>query len=143
MVVVTEKRRRFSWLKQWFGESAHIEPSRSEKANDYVWKDETAVEGTRFQLGEFPIQRGRNTDWNAVWSNAKSGDIENIPPDILCRYYGNIVRIRADFASPSAQVRTACVFWGHTGTGKSRRAWAEAGDDAFPKDPNTKVNYKT
>jgi hypothetical protein len=30
------------------------------------------------------------------------------------------------------------LFWGKSGTGKSRRAWAEAGLDAYPKDPRTK-----
>lgn len=34
--------------------------------------------------------------------------------------------------------RTVSVFWGRTGTGKSRRAWEEAGMDAFPKDPLSK-----
>lgn len=43
--------------------------------------------------------------------------------------------------------RTIHVFWGKTGSGKSRRAWEEAGKktrlltsglDAYPKDPNTK-----
>jgi len=30
------------------------------------------------------------------------------------------------------------VFWGRSGSGKSRRAWEEAGLDAYPKDPRTK-----
>lgn len=34
--------------------------------------------------------------------------------------------------------RKVTVFWGPTGTGKSRRAWEEAGLDAYPKDPRTK-----
>lgn len=34
--------------------------------------------------------------------------------------------------------RKIYVFWGATGTGKSRTAWEEAGLDAYPKDPRTK-----
>lgn len=34
--------------------------------------------------------------------------------------------------------RTCTVFWGPTGTGKSHRAWAEAGLQAYSKDPLTK-----
>lgn len=34
--------------------------------------------------------------------------------------------------------RSVNVFWGRTGLGKSRRAWAEAGLDAYPKDPRSK-----
>lgn len=34
--------------------------------------------------------------------------------------------------------RSVSVFWGATGSGKSRRAWEQAGLDAFPKDPRTK-----
>jgi len=30
------------------------------------------------------------------------------------------------------------VFWGRTGTGKSKRAWEEGTTQAFPKDPRTK-----
>lgn len=35
-------------------------------------------------------------------------------------------------------VRDVRVYWGATGTGKSRRAWSEAGDGAFGKCPRTK-----
>jgi hypothetical protein len=34
--------------------------------------------------------------------------------------------------------RTCYVYWGATGVGKSRRAWEEAGLEAYPKDPNSK-----
>ena len=34
--------------------------------------------------------------------------------------------------------RKIFVFWGSTGTGKSRTAWEEAGLEAYPKDPRTK-----
>lgn len=39
-------------------------------------------------------------------------------------------------------LREVHCFWGTTGSGKSFRAWAEAGLDAYPKDPRTKVFIK-
>jgi len=53
--------------------------------------------------------------------------------DIYVRYYGNLRRIAADNLQPVRQERTVFCFVGPTGTGKSRRAWEEAGDDAYPK----------
>lgn len=43
-----------------------------------------------------------------------------------------------DYMEPVAEERVVCVFWGTTGTGKSRRAWSEAGMGAYPKAPTTK-----
>ena len=37
-----------------------------------------------------------------------------------------------------AVVRTVHVYWGPTGTGKSRAVWDAAGMDAYAKDPRTK-----
>lgn len=39
---------------------------------------------------------------------------------------------------PAPLERTCRVLWGATGTGKSHRAWDEAGYDAYSKDPRTK-----
>lgn len=69
---------------------------------------------------------------------AKSGEIESIPADVRVRHFSALCRIGTRFARGVAMERKAICFWGHTGTGKSRTAWEEAGLDAYPKDPRTK-----
>jgi hypothetical protein len=89
-------------------------------------------------LGRRPIQRNRADDWDAVRKSAEEGRMEDIPSDIYVRYYFPLRAIAADSAKANPMERTCNVFWGLTGTGKSRRAWEEAGMEAYPKDPRTK-----
>jgi len=129
---------RLAAVKKTFGEGIHAEPTRSAAAEEYVTKDATAIAGTRFQLGDKPLKRNCPTDWDMVKSAAQSGDFDKIPSDIYVRCFANLKRIRADNLEPVAIQRTVFVYWGRTGAGKSRRAWEEAGLNAFPKDPRTK-----
>ena len=127
-----------SKVKLLFGDRVHAEATLSKAAETYVWKDDTAVAGTRFDLGKKPMDRGSSKDWDSIVTSARDGDYASIPGDVLVRCYGNLKKIRVDSLKPVAQEKEVHVFWGRTGSGKSRRAWEEATWDAFPKDPCTK-----
>lgn len=137
IVVCFRNKTRLGGVRDTFG-PYHAEPSRSKAANAYVFKKDTQVVGTQFELGQLPMQRSSDKDWELVRKSAISGDYSNIPPDILIRYYGNLRRITQDNLTPMPQVRTVRCYWGPTGVGKSRRVWYEAGPNAYPKDPRTK-----
>lgn len=138
VIVYFKKPVRLSHCKKTFGTQSHWEPTRSAAADDYVWKDDTAVDGSRFEWGTKSIRRNERADWDAVVADARSGRLDQIPSDILVRCYGNLRRLAADNLQPIQVERTCKVYWGATGTGKSHRAWSEAGLDAYPKDPRTK-----
>lgn len=138
VVVCLSRQQRRSWLSKCFGDGCHKLPSESAAANAYVHKEDTYVDGTRFELGTKPINRNSQTDWDSVLASARGGQFDAIPSDILVRYYGSLTRIAADNLRPVGLERTCYVYWGATGLGKSRRAWDEAGLDSYPKDPNTK-----
>lgn len=137
LVVAFKRKVRLGGVRECFG-PWHAELTRSGAANAYVWKDDTAVAGTRFELGGLRIRRGPDTDWESIRELARTGRLDDIPADIYVRNYNSLKRIAMDHLQPTPTERTVRVYWGPTGVGKSRRAWAEAGMDAFPKDPRTK-----
>lgn len=132
-----KKPQRLASVKSKVG-VGHWEITRSQSADNYVWKEETRVEGSQFELGSKPIRRNSEHDWGKVLELAKEGKISEIPADLQVRYYRTLVSIAADYERPVANVKVVNVFHGTTGTGKSRRAWEEAGSNAYPKDPRTK-----
>ncbi|QGH72655.1 MAG: Rep protein [CRESS virus sp. ctczB4] len=138
IIVAFQSRCRLRGVKQIFGSEAHCELSRSAAANEYVWKEQTRVEGTPFELGAKPIRRNSQTDWESVWTAAKSRDLEAIPAHTRVLCFRSILSIASYFDTAIAVERSVQVYWGRTGTGKSRRAWEAAGVDAYSKDPRSK-----
>ena len=136
LVVHTKGQQRLSWITNTFG-PFHAEPTKSKEAEEYVWKEETKVDGTRFELGQKSLKRNCSSDWEEVYELARTGDFESIPADIRVRLYGNLKQIAKDNMRPEAMARKIRVYWGSTGTGKSHRAWNEAGWDAYPKIPTS------
>jgi len=136
-VFVCDRKRRLGWLRDTFG-PYHFEPTRSSAALEYVWKDDTRVGGTQFELGQLPVNRSSSNDWERIWESAKRDDLDGIPCDVRIRCYHQLRRIATDHCQPVAMRRTATVYWGPPETGKSRRAAQEAGDGYYVKDPRTK-----
>lgn len=137
ILVVLRRKGSLSTIKGIFGNRCHAELSRSAAANEYVWKEDTRV-GEQFEFGQLPFKRNDAKDWDRIWESAKSGSIDEIPSDVRLQHYRTLRTIKADYAVPEAMVRQCFVFCGRTGTGKSRRAWEEAGLSAYPKDPRSK-----
>jgi len=136
--VAFKSKKTLQTCKACFTDTTHCELSRSEAASEYVWKEDTAVDGTRFEYGAKPFRRNSRTDWESVWTSAQSGLLESIPASVRVQSYSSLRRIECDYSRAVPMERECFIFWGPTATGKSRRAWAEAGDNAFPKDPRTK-----
>lgn len=138
LIVYYPEKHTLAYVKKIFGSNIHAEATKSAAAEQYVWKEDTRVEGTQFELGKKSMKRNCSKDWDLIVSHARSGAFDEIPGDVLIHCYANIKRIRVDALKPDSCPKEVFVFWGVSGTGKSKKAWEEGTLDAFPKDPNTK-----
>lgn len=130
------KAVRLSALRKIFGD-VHCEVAKSQAARDYVGKEETRVEGTQFELGQEPIRRNNRNDWEKIKSDAIAGNLADIPGSVFVHCYGNLKKIAVDHMTPVGVEKVVNVLYGPTGTGKSYRAWQEAGLEAYPKNPRS------
>lgn len=137
LIVSFTTKKTLAQVKSAFCPSAHCEPTRSTAAETYVHKDETR-DGEPFEFGAKSLNRNSAHDWDVIKTLATSGKLDQIPSDIFVRYYRTLRSISSDYARPVGIEKQVFVFFGPTGTGKSRRAWEEAGTDVYAKDPRSK-----
>lgn len=142
LVVRCDRSVRFSAIKKAFPKEAHIELCRSAAANDYVHKDDTAIIGTRFTIGEMAVGRGPKRepcDWENIYKLAKGGSFDEIPPAIYIRHKASLNAIYVDnIVVADRDVKVVC-YYGDAGVGKSLRAKYETRNmSVFKKDPTSK-----
>jgi len=78
LLAIFSRKLTLSTAKTFFPSCAHLEPSRSAAADAYVWKDDTSIAGTRFELGTKPFRRNSAVDWQTVLDHAKGGRVDGI-----------------------------------------------------------------
>lgn len=136
------KRRTIRQVQNLFPNNPHVELSNGPAANEYVHKDDTYVEGTRFELGSKPLSRNSRTDWDAVRRFAQNGQFDEIPSDVYIRYRGNLRAIHIESTRPPFRNDIVVkVYYGPPGTGKTTRAIQEAeatGEPYYIKNSRTK-----
>lgn len=118
------KRIGINKLKSYFPKCAHIEPSRSAAADEYVVKLETST-GNKFVLGERPMKRNCAHDWELIWEASKRGQLELIPADIRFKFIRNIEHINGQYSDPKERELTVDLYVGPPGTGKTHKAVTE------------------
>lgn len=143
LVAYTKKKLTYSKMISLWPEEAHVEHTRSTKAEEYVWKEETRV-GEMFELGEKPMKRNSEKDWDLMFENAKKAKYDDIPADVKIRCWNQFQSISKYYLAPSDRGPVEShIYWGVAGSGKTHRAKLESGyfdnpDDVYMKIPSTK-----
>lgn len=126
--VSLSSRKGLSWVKNTVGDRIHAEVMRGTNAQaaDYCKKD-----GDFAEYGAIPSGAGTRNDIKqcveAIQEGKNMRDLADEFPSIILRYGTGVLRLRQFIRPKRDSPPKIWVFWGPTGTGKTRRVW-EFGD---------------
>lgn len=138
--------RPLRWVKQHLFNGAHYEPrgGNADQARSYAMKEDTRIAGP-WEFGTFvPPQPGRRTDIEAIHQQL----VANVPVSEIIRENASALRLIRNLVAAQGLLAPyrkqfdpdvkVVVYWGEPGLGKTRRAYADAGEDYYLKSPSNK-----
>jgi len=118
------KRLRFTQVKQFLGTKCHIEKAKGspEQNRTYCSKD-----GDYIECGRLPAGAGSRSDLLSVQAAIKAGNTRDDIRDQFFNVYAKYARFFDSYIMDQLKPRTWAteniVFWGKTGTGKTKQVY--------------------
>ena len=131
-------KREFSTVKKLVGTRAHIEQARgsSQQASDYCKKD-----GAFKEYGTMMVGAGHRSDLDNIGKRVLAGEslesIADTDTAMYIRYHRGLRELANTLPSPKWRDVKVLVYYGPTGSGKTRAAMALNGGDVFKMNTNT------
>lgn len=119
-----DKRRTLAWVKRWISPRAHLETAKGSAKQNRAY---CSKEGNFEEWGELPAGKGSRTDLSRAVELIQQGcsvrEIARESPATVVRYGGGLQRLQQLHRPERESPPEIWVFWGRTGTGKTRRVW--------------------
>jgi len=131
-------KRELSTVKLVVGNRAHIECAKgtSKQASDYCKKD-----GAFTERGTLSNGQGHRSDLDDIGRRVLSGTsldtIADTDPGMYTRYHRGLQALANTIPSPKWRDVKVLVYWGPTGSGKTRAAMSLCGGDVYKLNTNT------